>query len=1202
MESILARALEYTLKYWLKSFSRDQFKLQGRTAQLSNLDINGDALHSSMGLPPALNVTTARVGKLEIVLPSLSNVQVEPIVVQIDKLDLVLEENPDADVGRSMNSSQTSSSTVKGSGYGFADKIADGMTLEVRTVNLLLETGGGSQRQGGATWASPLASITIRNLLLYTTNENWQVVNLKDARDFSANKKFIYVFKKLEWESLSIDLLPHPDMFADLARAQEGANGRDDDGAKRVFFGGERFIEGISGQANITLQRTELNSPLGLEVNLHITEAVCPALSEPGLRALLRFMTGLYVCLNRGDVDLKAQQRSTEAAGRSLVSIIVDHIFMCVKDPEFQLEFLMQSLFFSRASVSDGQNENNWTRVMIGGLFLRDTFSRPPCTLVQPVMRAVTDDSLHVPEFAKNFCPPIYPFKHKQWELSGSVPLLCLHSVQVKPSPVPPSFATQTVIHCQPLTIHLQEKSCLRISSFLADGIVGNPGSVLPDFSISSIILTLKELDITVPLDVAKSTDYHSSWDGISQSSFDGARLHIKNMQFSESPSLKLRLLNLDKDPACFLLWEGQPIDASQKKWTTSVSQISLSLETYNELTGSKSSDAILALLRCVELTDVSIEVAMATADGNTLTVVPPPGGVVRVGVSCQQYLSNTSVDQLFFVLDLYAYFGRVSEKIALAGKNNQPKESRSNLLAGKLVDKVPSDTAVSLLVKNLQLRFLESSSTIVEERPLVQFIGNDMFIKVSHRTLGGAVAISSTVRWDNVEVDCVDTEGNIAYDHGIVSTSIENGSFMNGNGLSQLRAILWVENKRDRFTTPFLDINIVHVIPLNERDMECHSLNVSACVAGVRLSGGMNYAEALLHRFGILGPDGGPGKGLMKGLENLRAGPLSKLFKTSPLIAGSLEGDGKESPLLQLGKPDDVDVSVELKNWLFALEGAQEVGERWWFYNPNKEGREERCWHTSFKSFRVKAQSSPKDPAIGKGRSCGAQQYPMELVTVSVEGLQTLKPQVQKNTQHTVSLLNGVNEAVETFGGINLEARMVVSEDNVDVEMANWILENLKFSVKHPIEAVVTKNELQHLALLFKSEVDSMGRITAGILRLLKLEGSIGQAALDQLSNLGSESIDKIFTPEKLSRGSSVASLGFSPSAYLIGESPQPTAESTVTSLEQAILDSQSKCTYLMSELGSSVSPVQHVATIKQLYEKLESMQTLLSRLRNQI
>ncbi|KAI9113828.1 hypothetical protein K1719_015079 [Acacia pycnantha] len=134
-----------------------------------------------------------------------------------------------------------------------------------------------------------MASITICNLLLYTTNKEWQVVNLKEAREFSSNK-YIYVFKKLEWESLSIDLLPHPDLFtgSTLGRSQEGANQRDDDdGAKRVFFGGERFLEGISGDAYNTIQRTELNSPLELEVQLHITEAMCPALSEPGLRALL---------------------------------------------------------------------------------------------------------------------------------------------------------------------------------------------------------------------------------------------------------------------------------------------------------------------------------------------------------------------------------------------------------------------------------------------------------------------------------------------------------------------------------------------------------------------------------------------------------------------------------------------------------------------------------------------------------------------------------------------------------------------------------------------------------------------------------------------------------------------------------------------------------------------------------------------------
>jgi len=29
-------------------------------------------------------------------------------------------------------------------------------------------------------------------------------------------------------------------------------NKRDDDGAKRMFFGGERFLEGIAGEANVS--------------------------------------------------------------------------------------------------------------------------------------------------------------------------------------------------------------------------------------------------------------------------------------------------------------------------------------------------------------------------------------------------------------------------------------------------------------------------------------------------------------------------------------------------------------------------------------------------------------------------------------------------------------------------------------------------------------------------------------------------------------------------------------------------------------------------------------------------------------------------------------------------------------------------------------------------------------------------------------
>lgn len=116
----------------------------------------------------------------------------------------------------------------------------------------------------------------------------------------------------------------------------------------------------------------------------------------------------------------------------------------------------------------------------------RDTFSSPPCTLVQPSMQAFTGEDFHVPKFgikllthlsnfdvlffspftgciicliicflltARSFCPPIYPLGEQQWQLTEGTPLICLHALQIIPSPLPPSFASQTVIDCQPLMV-----------------------------------------------------------------------------------------------------------------------------------------------------------------------------------------------------------------------------------------------------------------------------------------------------------------------------------------------------------------------------------------------------------------------------------------------------------------------------------------------------------------------------------------------------------------------------------------------------------------------------------------------------------------------------------------------------------------------------------------------------------------------------
>ncbi|KAJ0765700.1 putative UHRF1-binding protein [Helianthus annuus] len=1177
MESIMARALEYTLKYWFKSFTRDQFKLQGRTVQLSNLDINGDALHASLGLPPALTVSMAKSGKLEIVLPYLSNVQIMPIVVQIDKLDLVLEENDDVDSRRSTSSAQAPSNSSKSSGYGFAEKIADGMTLQIQTVNLLLETHGGGRHLRGVTWASPMASITIRNLVLYTTNENWQVVNLKAAREFSCDKNFIYVFRKLEWEHLCIDLLPHPDMLSDDS---EGASNRkDDDGAKRVFFGGERFIDGVSGEAYITIQRTDLNCPLGLEVQVHISETICPALSEPGLRALLRFFMGLYVCLNRDDVNPTAQEQSAEAAGHTLVSFMVDHIFLGIKDSGFQLEFLMQSLFFSRASVSDGEIGKCLTQFMVGGLILRDTFSRPPCPLVQPSMQNAAEEILQVPDFGKNFCPPIYPLGDQQCRQNNPSSLLSIHSLLYMPSLSPPSFSSQTVIDCKPLTIHLQEESCLRILSLLVDGIVVNPDDIASDPSISSLHLNIKELNITVPLEATKP-DHFTYHDNSKYNLFKGARLRIENLYLSESPSMKLGLLNLDMDAACFCMWEGQPIDSSMRKWTAGASVIGLSLDTCNNPIGGCNSQLNSSEpWRCVELQGVCVQAAMVTSDGSPLRNIPPPGGIVRVGVACEQLVSNTSIEQLFYVLDFYTFIDNVSGKMAMTGKDKWSemvkKESSDYKSFSQKGPAGPADTAISLASKNMKLKFLEPSSIDTQGTPLVQFIGDNLLLQVSHRTLGAAMAISSTLRWDKVQVDCA-----------------ANGTVSPG---SETRAVFWVQNKTDfrsRNNTdliPFLNLSAVHVIPYDAQDRNWHSLRVSGCIAGVRLAGGMNHTEALLHRVGVLGPDGRPGAGLSKGLDRLSTGPLSKLFKASPPYASEVRESqnesigGENSSYVNLGAPEDVNVSLELNDWLFALESMEVMSERLIFNDLEDSQRKERSWHTCFESIKVQANGSKNDTEAHK--------YPVELVKVRVDSWKTVKPQQKGNTL----------AKVEPHDGMDLEFDLALSQDNDVNRTISCALEHLKISSKQPIEVVVSKEEIQHVSELCKMEINSFGRIAVGILQLLKLDGSVGQTALNRLSNLGSDGVEKIFSPGKQITDAKPPSFdhGQTSDSPPDNQCSSSSLDSTLSSLNAELLDSQSDCATLCAELSTSDSSNTRV---QQLAQRLESMQRLLTRLRTQV
>ncbi|KAE8805895.1 DNA replication licensing factor MCM6 [Hordeum vulgare] len=300
----------------------------------------------------------------------------------------------------------------------------------------------------------------------------------------------------------------------------------------------------------------------------------------------------------------------------------------------------------------------------------------------------------------------------------------------------------------------------------------------------------------------------------------------------------------------------------------------------------------------------------------------------------------------------------------------------------------------------------------------------------------------------------------------GESATVHENGTaVVCENGHPKMRPVFWVDHrsKPQAKDAQFIDINITHVLPYDMRDMECHSLNVSSKVSGVRL------------------------------------------------------GDNDSNSKFDLGVPDDLGVSVELRNWLFALEGTEEVGDWSSPRSGDPISREDKCWHTTFRNLHLSGKSSDRPNLGGAEKVLDKKAFPVESFTAGIEGLQAIKPRLRNqivgngklnNNQSGSGKLNnsqsgsGLNNT-SAIGdqGVDVEATMVIGED--ETGDAKWMMDNVKFSVKEPIEAVAKKEELEHLFMICRSEADAMGRITAGILRLLKLDKSLGQGTIEQLRNL---------------------------------------------------------------------------------------------------
>jgi hypothetical protein len=100
--------------------------------------------------------------------------------------------------------------------------------------------------------------------------------------------------------------------------------------------------------------------------------------------------------------------------------------------------------------------------------------------------------------------------------------------------------------------------------------------------------------------------------------------------------------------------------------------------------------------------------------------------------------------------------------------------------------------------------------------------------------------------------------------------------------------------------------------------------------------------------------------------------------------FSGVAEKGAPDSKAWEVGIPDDIELELQLLDWLFVLEGAGCVAEA--ASTPltkNHFGsREDRCWHSTFRCLSVKVQGTKESRSLLEMH--GSMPSPVQSVIVS--------------------------------------------------------------------------------------------------------------------------------------------------------------------------------------------------------------------------
>lgn len=191
MVSIIKKQLLKHLSRFTKNLSADKINLSTfkGEGELSDLELDEDVLTELLELPSWLRLTNAWCNHVSFRI-QWTKLKSVPIFLSLDEVYVEVET---CDELRSMSTQTCLSSYGASAKYSFINKVIDGMTISVNTVQV--------------TFKSPafIASVQMQRIMVESKSPSWQRSDLRMTRLKEPDRGQLLIFKELEWQTVRIE-------------------------------------------------------------------------------------------------------------------------------------------------------------------------------------------------------------------------------------------------------------------------------------------------------------------------------------------------------------------------------------------------------------------------------------------------------------------------------------------------------------------------------------------------------------------------------------------------------------------------------------------------------------------------------------------------------------------------------------------------------------------------------------------------------------------------------------------------------------------------------------------------------------------------------------------------------------------------------------------------------------------------------------